>query len=223
MEIIKKHGKHVLFVLWLVVIAAAVYGHFHSGIPVTDYPQLIQDFIAKFGFLGPLIYIAIYTIRPITLFPGSILTAVSGLVWGPWLGLVYTMIGATASANAAFMLSRYFGRDFVERNEGKSLKKLDTQLRDNGFITVLLLRLLFFPFDLINFLCGLSSVRQRDFTLGTIVGILPGTFTFVLFGSSITDPRNLGFGIVLFLISLVFSIQIKKRNEKLSTIKENLS
>ena len=35
-----------------------------------------------------------------------------------------------------------------------------------------------FPFNGLNFGCGLTAIRTRDYVLATAIGILPGTFVY---------------------------------------------
>jgi uncharacterized membrane protein YdjX (TVP38/TMEM64 family) len=49
-------------------------------------------------------------------------------------------------------------------------------------MTVLIMRLILLPFDAVNYGCGLTSMRQRDFAIGTFIGILPALISFVLLG-----------------------------------------
>jgi len=48
------------------------------------------------------------------------------------------------------------------------------------FVSVLLTRLLFFPYDIVNYICGFLRIKYIPFTLATIFGILPGSTVFVL-------------------------------------------
>jgi len=195
----------------MAVAAVAIYYYFKLDIPLKEYPEMVQGFIFQFGVWGPVLYILIYAIRPIVFFPATILTIASGLLFGPWLGILYTIIGENMSANLAFFMGRYFGRSFVAEKEKGFIKKVDAKIRENGFMTVLLMRLLYFPFDLTNYGCGLTSVKHKDYFWATVIGIMPGLTTFVLLGSSFTDWRNLIFTGVVFVLGLGISAVLKKR------------
>lgn len=212
--------KAGLLVVWITIIIFAVSKYFELDIPLDEYPQLIQDFIGQYGIWGPILYIVIYILRPLIFFPATLLTAVSGAVFGPWLGILYTIIGENLSANFAFLIARYFGRNFVKKSEGSTGKKIDQFLNENGFITTLLMRLMYFPFDLTNYACGLSSMRQRDYAIATFIGILPGLITFVLLGSSFMDPQNLILTAITFVGGLVISYFLQKRHKKLAKLKD---
>jgi len=76
-------------------------------------------------------------------------------------------------------MSRVLGRDFVERLFGGRFAAFDQRIREHGFTGLLIIRLLpLFPFNAVNFGCGLTGIRLRDYVLATAIGIVPGTFVY---------------------------------------------
>ena len=84
----------------------------------------------------------------------------------------------------AFLLGRWLGRDAVARYGGNFLHHWDSKIKHNALITVMTMRLIMLPFDAVNFSCGLTSMRQRDYAIGTAIGILPSLIGFVLLGGA---------------------------------------
>lgn len=146
--------------------------------------------------LGPvsarLAYIALYILGTVLLLPGLLLSFVGAILFGPYEGTLYTWTGATIGASLAFLVAKALGRDFVEGLLGGRLALLDRRLRDHGFTGLLIIRLVpLFPFNGVNFGCGLTAIRFRDYLLATALGILPGTFVyqflFARFGEKILE------------------------------------
>ncbi len=214
--------KKVLAAIWLIIFLFALFSWWRSGTPLQQVPHLLESWLEQFGLLrAALIYVVFYTVRPLILFPASLLTIASGLIFGPLLGILFTVVGENASANFAFFLARWFGRDLVasHENEGSLAAKWDTRLQQNGLVTVLIMRLLYLPFDLVNFVCGLTSMRQLDFAIGTFIGILPALISFVLFGgvaaaSNENRMMTLGLAILFFFLGLVIA-RLFRQHEKL--------
>jgi uncharacterized membrane protein YdjX (TVP38/TMEM64 family) len=80
----------------------------------------------------------------------------------------------------------------------------------------LLLRLIpLFPFDLISYLAGVSKIRFRAFFIGTLFGIIPGTFAYNFLGSSIAEGRlqDILFAVSVFLAALMIPVIFRKRLE----------
>ena len=150
------------------------------------------------------IYIVIYAVRPLILFPATLLTIASGLIFGPWLGTLFTIIGENASANLAFFLARWFGRNSVERHLSVKLDRWDKKLLKNGIVAVMTMRLLMLPFDAVNFGCGLTAIRHRDYAIGTFIGILPSLIGFVLLGGvAAAGVQN---RVLILCLSLLFML-----------------
>jgi uncharacterized membrane protein YdjX (TVP38/TMEM64 family) len=87
------------------------------------------------------------------------------------------------------------------------LSKYEEAIQQNGFLTVLFLRFVpLFPFNGLNFALGLTSIKARDYILGTLLGIIPGTFAYVFFGDSLgtLSPLKIAVAVLgLCLLSLL--------------------
>lgn len=133
------------------------------------------------GFWAPAVFIALYAAAVCLFVPGSLMTAIGAAIFGAWWGFLFVWIGAMTGAAVAFLVGRYLGRDFAANIAGERLRKYDDAIERNGFATVLYLRLIYFPFTLMNFGMGMTRVRFPDYLLGTGLGILVGTFIFTFF------------------------------------------
>lgn len=185
--------SYVKFALLLSFLAAAVVFFYFTETGRGITPTTARDFIqAKDPLAARLIYVLFYIIGTVVLLPGTVLSFAGAVLFGPWEGTLYTWIGATIGAVLAFFLAKALGRDFVDRLLKGKFQAFDERIRDNGFMGLLILRLIpLFPFNGINFGSGLTSIRFRDYLLATAIGIIPGTFVFqYLFakvGSKILD------------------------------------
>ena len=176
-------------------------------------PTEIKEWILSFGMWAPILYIFLYTVRPLIFFPASVLSITGGLAFGALMGTVYTVIGATLGAVVAFLVAKKLGKGVIKNSAGK-VDQIQQQLEKNGFIYVLIFRLLpIFNFDLISYAAGLSKVRLLPFFLATLIGIIPGTFAYNFLGSSIVskDPRIIIGAIIVFLILTIVPWYLQKR------------
>lgn len=143
---------------------------------------LIQDLyhLITQTAIGPLIYIVFYAFRPLIFFPATLLTFLSGLLFGVWGGFIYTMIGENLSASVAYLTGRFFGTHIPE------LRKSPIQLdNEKTFSSILFTRFAFFPFDIVNYLSGFLRLPWLPFALATMIGIIPGALVFIIAGASI--------------------------------------
>ncbi|MFN4260307.1 MAG: TVP38/TMEM64 family protein [Gemmataceae bacterium] len=126
-----------------------------------------------------LVYVVLYILGTVLLFPGTLLSFVGAVLFGAYEGTLWTWVGAVIGATLAFWMAKLLGRDFVDQLLGGRLATLDQRLRDHGFTGLLVIRLIpLFPFNGVNFGSGLTSIRSRDYVLATAIGILPGTFVY---------------------------------------------
>jgi len=174
-----KNGIFLLTVFCIAVTALAVY--ILGGI---DTAQL-QVWLNQLGIWAPIIYIFLYTVATLLILPSTALNLTSGAIFGIWLGTLWTSIAAIIAAIVAFAFTRTVGREMVASKLAGRWQAIDAEMSQGGLFYVFAIRLLpLIPYGLVNFAAGLTSIRFRDYFLGTILGTVPGVLPFVMLGSS---------------------------------------
>lgn len=200
-------------VLVLLVVASVVL------VLTTDLPDPgpLRDRVAAAGPWGVLAFVLVYAAVTLTPFPASALTIASGLLFGLAAGAALVVFAATLGAWLGFLLARWLGRDGVSRISWARITSLDAMLQRRGLIAVLIVRLVpLFPFMAVNYAAGLSSVRQRDYLLGTVVAIIPATVGYTALGAYGTSPLSWPFAaavlavVVLTLVAGYAARRLKK-------------
>ncbi|HLX37516.1 MAG TPA: TVP38/TMEM64 family protein [Candidatus Binataceae bacterium] len=171
-------------ILLIVAIGAliALGRYFHLG----EVFAATLDRIRDLGAIAPVVFIALYIIGAVLFIPGSILTIGAGVVFGLVRGAILVSIGATIGAIAAFLIGRYFAREWVRGQlEGNPrFAAIDKAVGREGWKIVLLTRLSpVFPFNLLNYAFGLTAVTLRDYALATWIGMTPGIVLYVYIGA----------------------------------------
>lgn len=147
----------------------------------------IERFVRDAGIAAPVVYVVLYVMLTVVLFPGAVITAAGGALFGSVQGTVLTVVGATIGATGAFLVGRWLGREQVERLAGESVGRLDDWMHEHGFLAVLYTRLIpVVPFNVLNYAAGIAGLRVRDYVIATAVGIVPGTFAYAELGHSLT-------------------------------------
>lgn len=163
-----------------------------------------------------IVLVALKTLAAPLGFPGTPLTLLTGSLFGYFYGTFISVVGNTLGACLAFLLSRYVLQDYVQKKflpHYPRMKKYEEKISRQGFTTVVVLRLIpLFPFNALNFLLGVSSVSFRDYALGSLIGMAPGTFLFVYFGDSLRMLRLTN--IVLALAGIAALIYLGRLYEK---------
>lgn len=163
-----------------------------------DVPARFKDLLAwvdGLGPIGPIVFIVAYILACVLFLPGSVLTLGAGAVFGVVMGFVYVSLGSVLGATAAFLVGRYFARDMIAKKiEGnEKFGAIDKAVGREGWKIVGLTRLSpIFPFNLLNYAYGLTSVSLRDYFFASWIGMIPGTIMFVYIGSLAKDIATLG-------------------------------
>ena len=160
------------------------------------YVQQFTQWVEGLGVWGPVVFVIGYAAAVVAFAPGSLLTLGAGAIFGLTAGSVYVFLAATLGACAAFLVARYLARSAIERKlEGNErFAAIDRAVGKEGRKIVFLLRLSpIFPFNLLNYALGLTSVRFADYAQAS-VGMLPGTLLYVYIGSVVGDLAALASG-----------------------------
>ncbi len=171
--------------------------------------------------LVPLTYIALGLLS----FPVTLMIMATAIVYGPYWGGWYALLGTTLSAVTMFLLGRLLGKNIVSRFSGSLINRVNQKLSNAGLVAVITFRIIpVAPFSLINLVSGVSAISLRDFFLGTLIGILPGIIAISLIADQLSkslyqpDPASFAglFALVAVfgasLIGLRKWIQLKKQN-----------
>ena len=173
----------------LLLVALAAIALLWRLLPVTHWLEAFRSWVGGLGFLGYVLYAAVYALCVALFIPASILTLGAGATFGVLRGTIVVVIGATVGATLAFLLARTIARKRVEAMAAhdKRFQALDRAITNEGVKIVFLVRLaVVFPFTYSNYVFGLTGVRLLPYFLATLIGIIPGTLAFVYLGAAAT-------------------------------------
>ncbi len=153
--------------------------------PMGRLTDFLSAAVQDMGVWGPVVFALVYMLATIFMLPGSPLTLASGAIFGLAWGTVAVSLGSTTGAAMCFLIGRYFARRSVEQkmSGSKTFKAVDRAVSEGGWKIVALLRLSpAVPFNLQNYLYGLTAIRFWPCVLASWVAMLPGTFMYVYLG-----------------------------------------
>lgn len=196
--------------MWATLAGAWIVYRWDSGLGTTDAVQKLVAALNDAWWSIPA-FLFLSVARPFVLVPATLITIAAGLLYGPVLGVAVAAVGANASA----LVGHGVGSAFIgEAERGGLIARWRGRVQRNSFEAVLLMRLVFLPYDLVNYAAGYLGIRRWAFLAATAIGSLPGTVSFVLLGASLTDLTT-GVGgidraalvasIVLIIASLVLA------------------
>lgn len=216
----KNIAKVIAAIFWLAVVAIYQwYAVTHDLTPLAMVREFL-DFMRR-PFVGPLIYIIFYILQPLIFFPSWLLTVSSGHLYGVFWGSAYTILASNLSSMLAYLVGYFFQQGIVDSlKEGSLLHNYAQRMRNHSFETVLVMRFMFLPYDIVSYLAGFLRIDWRGFLVATILGSIPGTLAFVSFGASMEwdqindqirpDMGLIGVSLALFGSSLLLWYLFKR-------------
>lgn len=126
-----------------------------------------------------------YVVAELIAIPATPLTLSAGCLFGVTNGTLIVLAAGLISSIIGFILGRVFLRDKVEGvlDDKPTFSKLDKAIGSNGLKMLVLARLTpIFPFCLLNYFYGASSISFGTFILGTLIGIIPTTVVYTYTG-----------------------------------------
>jgi uncharacterized membrane protein YdjX (TVP38/TMEM64 family) len=208
--------------LFLAVVLTLVFAVLYTDVSEYLSRERLKNYLTLAGPYAPIIFISAFIAGLFLRVPGIIFIILGAFVFKRIPAIIYSFIAIAAGTSLTFGTARFFLRDTFSNMQIKGVKGLNEKIAERGFFTVVLLRLLFFLIPPLNWVLGLTSVKYRDYLLGTIVGVAPGVFIFsLIFGdvgkidisAGIRDYRFFlptFTGILLFCIFFVVKRYIRK-------------
>jgi uncharacterized membrane protein YdjX (TVP38/TMEM64 family) len=153
----------------------------------------IRAMISGYGKLAPIAFIIAYIIFSFFLLPVLLLTLMASVLFPAGDAAVYCVTGVFLGSLLPFVLARTLLHKQVERFVHARYRKYDDLLNHMDFWNITLLRLLpVMPYEIFNYLAGVSRAKPHKYVIATFIGILPGTLVYVLFFSSIGEILSAG-------------------------------
>jgi uncharacterized membrane protein YdjX (TVP38/TMEM64 family) len=193
----------LIALIWLVAIDAPAIKFL---VRIYRDKQFLKDTVASWGWLAPLVFIAIQALQVIVSpFPGEITGPVGGALFGTWWGLLYSTIGLTVGTFTCFWIGRKWGEPLVrpwlsEHNWHRLNFIVEAEGAIIGFILYLIPG---FPKDIISYLFGISPMPFWIFAVVSTLGRLPGTWMSSYFGARVADHQYIN---ALIMAAVVVAI-----------------
>ena len=209
-----------------VVLLAAITTIFILGhlFGLGDRLGALRDWIRSLGPWGPVVFIVMFALSAVLALPGSILAVTAGALFGSFLGVIVDSIGSTLGASLAFLVARHFARDSVAHwlSGNEKFRRIDQLTARRGAIIVGLTRLVpLFPYDLLNYAFGLTSIPFRTYLFWSWLCMLPGTVLYVtgsdaLFRMFSKEEVSWGLIATILVVAAVVTFLIRYARQRLN-------
>jgi uncharacterized membrane protein YdjX (TVP38/TMEM64 family) len=188
--------RKILLLVILAIVGLSAYWFFGDRLSFdyfADQEAKLRDYRDAYPGLVILLAMVIYVLVVGLSIPGAtVLTLAYGWFFGFWAGLIMVSFGSTAGATLAFLMTRYFFREWVQAKFATKLAAVNEAFEREGAFYLFTLRLIpAVPFFVINAVMGLTGIRTRTFWWVSQLGMLPGTAAYVVAGASVPSLQTL--------------------------------
>lgn len=225
---VQKNIALIILGFWLLLVGVFfsevyTYSVFHNvGIieALETIDLILQKRIISYGAVSFILFVVIYTLRPIVFFPASIMTITSVLVFGPIKGFFISYLGELSSATFTYFIGKYFGEELGITRK-KYIWKIAPYFRENAFLSVFVLRIVpIFPFDFVNYASGVFKINFKKYIYATFLGVIPGLIVFIFFTYSLLNREFLPWSIASTILLISIGVWMKQTYEVKETMTE---
>ena len=145
-----------------------------------------QQTLLSLGGWGYLAFVLAYALLQPVGVPGTLFLFVAPLIWPFETALLLSTTGTMAASVIAFSFVRFVARDWLSPKIPARFARYNDALAHRAFVTIVLLRMVFWTSLPLHTFLGLSKVRFGTYFFGSLLGYLP-----ILLGSSYFGPQLL--------------------------------
>ena len=186
----------------------------------TNNLDFLKDMVQEHIWQAAAIYIVVTIVSCVFLaLPGITFALFAGVIFGPYLGILLCLIATTMGASVAFLVGRFFLKDTIKpmTEKNKYLKKL--LFNENGKSDIVLLMITrlvpIFPYNLQNFLYGVTDIGFWKYTAYTFLFMFPGVSFITIGAAGITAEANkcayFAVAGIIFIVVMLSGYILKKR------------
>lgn len=223
---------HVIIPVSLVVIVVASYFIFPGfqydvkeafDVLTSEDEELIEAWVAQFGFLGPLVIILAMTVQMFMfVVPNVLLMMIAIISYGPFWGSVISLAGVFTASSLGYFIGCKLSPVTMERFVSeKNQRKISEFLHDYGIGAIIVTRLFSFSNDALSFVAGILQMKYHRYILATLAGITPLVATLAIFGENGEMKKGLlivaSAAVVMYGVYVFVDYRKKRRRKSVSS------
>jgi len=202
-----KNLKPLLIVIFIIVIISLLFSEFrdYSVTMLNDNLLFIESYRQANPYEVELIFFTSYIILTSLSLPVAlVLGLLAGMIFDNIIAIILISFASSIGATFAFLISRYFFRDFIENRYSRQYQIINDGIRKNSGYYIFALRMcVLFPFFLVNLVMGLTTVKTIQYYIVSQIGMLPGTIIIVSLGDKLIGTLTSDISIDLHLVILL--------------------
>ncbi|MCA9574547.1 MAG: VTT domain-containing protein [Sandaracinaceae bacterium] len=141
----------------------------------------IRAFMSELGVLGFVIYLVVFCLGELMHIPGMVFVLAAVVAYGEVVGGVAGFIGGVISVTCTFVLVRRVGGQPLGEIKWPIMRKVLELMDERPVAVVTVLRMLFAFAPPLNYALAMSSVRLRQYVIGSFIGLIPWALACAVF------------------------------------------
>lgn len=180
--------------LALAAILALDLDRYLSFETLREHREALTSFVAANIVVAALVFAVVYAaVVALSVPGGAVLTITGGFMFGSILATILVVVAATLGATLVFLIARSALGDPLRARAGPFLQRMEAGFQEDAFNYLLVLRLIpLFPFWIVNLVPAFLGVPLRTYVLGTLIGIIPGSFVYATVGAGLGSVLDSG-------------------------------
>jgi uncharacterized membrane protein YdjX (TVP38/TMEM64 family) len=136
-----------------------------------DSVERVRTWVLGAGGWGLALFLGLFALGALAHMPGVLFLAAAMFIYPSWQGGVVAFVGAVLAVTVSFLVFRSVGGQPLGGLRQPLLRRVLRHLDDRPIRTVFLLRLILWLAPVVSSALALSSVRLRDYVVGSALGL----------------------------------------------------
>lgn len=167
----KRSSRWRLVALGVFFFGSLIIAH-ATGITDRIDVETIRAFMDSAGALGFVAFLFVFAIGELLHIPGLVFVGAASVAYGDAIGTLAAYAGALGSLTLSFYVVRLIGGQPLAEVERPIVKRILARLDEQPLRTVTVLRFVFWMSPALNYALAMSTVRYREYLLGSMLGLL---------------------------------------------------
>lgn len=173
--------------------------------------EVRKEFIEKIrnSWYGIFIFLGLQIIQVLVAFiPGEVVEVMAGIIYGPFLGLLWCIVGISIATIIIWVLVKLLGANFINNAVSKKDLKKFAFINDSKRVEFILFFLTFMPLvpkDIFLYLAPLSKIKLHRFLIINAIARIPSILTSTLAGESLLEG-NIVLAIIIYGVNFLIGI-----------------
>ena len=205
-----KNLKYIIFLFILILISIFLFSDLKGYFTLSYVKQNLMNFrllykenILLFSLTFSLIYIMT---SALSLPFATLLTLLSGYIFGLTFGTFIVSLCSTVGASIAFLTSKFLFYEYIQKRYKKQLVTINNEFINEGIFYIFALRLVpVFPFFVVNIVTSLLPIKLSTFFWISLLGMFPATLVYVNAGDELSKINSFS-DILSFQVFISFSL-----------------